>query len=222
MKSTFEAGLARKGLIDYNTAIQRTYLTRTRFNLAKPYSVIVLGYGDGWHYSEGILSYLLGDLIRTLDVYNAPVTENVIDVRSLLSEEAERWPQYTQGIRELLQHELHIDMMDYGEGILLIDIKDCEPISGYLVVIDIRKGVTLQKRLLMIRRYSSDCAAMTTGRYMIVFENPEENGNLELYDLEDKQQGIQKRRLPEYIDCTEAQRQIYDGRFYQFTNDHSH
>ena len=222
MKFTFEADLARNSVIDYNTAIQRTYLTRTRFELAKPYSVIVLGHAHGWYYGEGVLSYPLGDLIRILDVYNAAVTEDVIDVRSLLNGEAERWPQHTQGIRQLLSRDLYIDMMDYGEGILLIDIKDSYPVSGYLVVINIRKGISLQERLLMIRRYSSGCKAMTDGRYMIVCEDPESNGNLELYDLEDKQQGIQKRHLPEYIGYAEAQRQIYDGRFYLFTNTHSH
>ena len=220
MNFTFEANLARKGSIDYNTAIQRTYLTRTRFQLAKPYSVIVLGHDHGWVYRKGLLVYLLGDLIRILDVYKAAVTEDVIDVRSLLSEEAERWHQHTQGIRELLSHDLDLEFvwMDYDDGILLIYIKDFDPISRYLVVIHIRKGIPLQKRLLMIRRYSSACEAITDGRYIVVFVDPKHNSNLELYDLEDKRQGIQKRYLPSYINHATADRRIYDGWFYLLTN----
>ena len=211
MHYTYEAGLARKKSIDYNTAIQRTYLTRTRFQLAKPHSVIVLGHDHGWYYDEGLLVYALGNLIRILDVYNAANTEDVIDVKSLLGEEAKRWPPYTQRIQELLSKDLEIRHLSHGGGILLIGIDDSDCPPGYLLVIDIRKEVLLQERLLMIGRCSGDCVAKTDGRYIIVFEDPERNGNLDLYDLKDKQQRIQKLRLPEHIDYDMADRQMYDG-----------
>lgn len=218
MNFTFEADRARKGLINYNTAIQRTYVTRTRFQLAKPYSVIVLGHCHGWSYNEGLLAYPLGNLIRILDVYNAAVTEDVIDLKSLLGEEAKRWPPYTQRIQKLLSEDLDIRVFGHGGGILLIGIDDYDSPPGYLVVIDIRKEVLLQERLLMIRRCSYDCVAKTDGRYIIVFEDPQRNGNLDLYDLEDKQQRIQKLHLPKCINYYNADRQIYDGWFYLLTN----
>ena len=222
MKFAFETDLARKGLIDYNTAIQRAYLTKTRFELAKPYSVIVLGHSHGWFYGEGILAYPLGDVIRILDVYNAAVEEDVVDVRSLLGEEAGCWPQHTQGIQELLSKKHYIRMLAYREGILLFDIEDVDPPSAYLVAISIRKEVPLQKRLLMIRTCSSRCEAQTDGRYIIVFEDPKSNGNLELYDLEDERQRIQKRHLPEFTVYNDADRQIYDGCFYLLSNRRSY
>ena len=214
MKFTFETDLARKGLIDYNTAIQRAYLTRMRFGLAKPYSVIVLGHSYAWCYSKGFLAYSVGDVIRILDVYNAAIEEDVIDVRSLLCEEAERWPQHTQGIQELLSKKLFTRILDYQEGILLFNLEDFDPPSGYLVAINIRKGVPGQKRLLTIRTSSYKCKAHTDGRYIVVFEDPQRNGDLELYDLGDERQGIQKRHLPEFTVYGEVDRQIYDEWFY--------
>ena len=222
MKFTFEADLARKGLIDYNTVIQRAYLTRMRFGLAKPYSVIVLGHSYGWLYLKGFLAYPLGDVIRILDVYNAAVTEDIIDVRSLLGEEAERWPQHTQDIQEILSKKLSIRMLDYTEGILLFDVEDVDPPSAYLVAINIRKEVPVQKRLLMICTCSSRCAAQTDGRYIIVFEDPKRNGNIELYDLEDERQEIQKRHLPEFMIGKDADRQIYDGWLHLLFNKRSY
>ena len=220
MKFTLEADLARNGSIDYSTAIQRAYLTRMRYGLAKPYSVIVLGHSDGWFYREGILSYCLGDVIRILDVYNAAVTEDVIDVRSLLSEEARCWPQHIHGIEELLSDELDIWMLDYRDGVLLFRLLDSD--SGYLVAINIRKGIPMQERLLTIHECSSDCGAKTDGRYVIVLEDPKRNGRLELFDLEDKRQGIQKRHLSKYIAYSKAVYEIYDGWVYLLTNDHGY
>ena len=191
-----------------------------RFELAKPYSVIVLGHGHHWFYGEGILAYPLKDVIRILDVYNAGIEEDVIDVRSLLSEEAERWPRHTQSIQDLLSKELHIRMLDYRGGILLFNLKDVDPPSGYLVAINTLKGVPIQKRLLTIHESSSNCEAKTDGRYVIVSKDPRYDGRLELLDLEDERQGIQKRHLSEDIDYSEAVRQIYDGWFYLLTNDH--
>lgn len=183
MKYTLGADLARKGLIDYDTVIQRDYLTRMRFGLAKPYSVTVLGHSHGGLYLKGFLAYPLGDVIRVLDVYNAAVTEDVIDVRSLLGEEAERWPQYTQGIRGLLSKEFNMRIFDHTKGILLFGVDDdVDPLSTYLVAINIRKEVVVQKRLLMIRTCSRRCEAQTDGRYITVFKDPKRNGNLELYD----------------------------------------
>ena len=221
MNFTYEADRARKGLIDYNTAIKRTYVTRTRFQLAKPYSVIVLGHCHGWSYNEGLLAYPLGNLIRILDVYNAAVTEDVIDLKSLLGEEAKRWPPYTQHIEKLLSDELDIRVFGHAGGILLIGIDDSDSPPGYLIVLNIRKEVLLQERLLMIRRCSCDCVATTDGRYIVVFEDPERNGNLDLYDLEDKQQRVQNLHLPKCIDYHDVDRQIYDGWFYLLTNAHS-
>ena len=218
MKFAFETDLARKGLIDYNTAIQRAYLTKMRFELAKPYSVIVLGHSHGWFYDEGILAYPLGDVIRILDVYNAAVEEDVIDVRSLFGEKAGCWPQHTQGIQEILSKKHYISTLAYRKGILLFRIGDVDSPSAYLVAISIRKYVPLQKRLLMIRTCSSRCKAQTDGRYIIVFKDPKSNGNLELYDLEDERQGIQKRHLPEFTVYNNADRQIYDGCFYLLSN----
>ena len=220
MNFRYEAGLARKKYIDYNTAIQRTYLTRARFQLAKPYSVIVLGHGQGYFYDERLLAYQLGDLIRILDVYNAAITEDVIDVRSLLSEEAKRWPPYTQQLQELLSEDLAIRVYNHGGGILLIGIEDSESPADYLVVIDIRKEVLLQERILMIRRCSCDWMAKTDGRYIIVFDDLERNLDLDLYDLEDKQQHIQKLRLPDVIGHYKGGYQIYDGWFYLLTGDY--
>ena len=222
MKFAFETDLARKGLIDYNTAIQRAYLTKTRFELAKPYSVIVLGHSHGWFYDEGILAYPLGDVIRILDVYNAAVEEDVVDVRSLLGEDPGCWPQHTQGIQEMLSKKHYIRTLAYREGILLFNIEDADPPSAYLVAISIRKEVPLQKRLLMIRTCTSGCKAQTDGRYIIVFEDPRINGNLELYDLEDERQGIQKRHLPEFSVYNDADHQIYDGCFYLLSNRRSY
>ena len=220
MKFTFEANLARKGLIDYHTAIQRAYLTKTRFELAKPYSVIVLAHSHGWFYGEGILAYPLGDVIRILDVYNAAVEEDVVDVRSLFGEEARCWPQHIHGIKELLSDDLYIRMMDYREGILLFAIENPFSSSGYLVAINIRKKVPMQERLLTLRTCSCECEARTDGRYVIVFEDPKRSGKLKLYDLEDEQQGIQERHLPDFMIYSKAVRQIYDGWFYLLTNDH--
>ena len=200
-----------------NFTIQRTYLTRTRFQLARPYSVIVLGHGQGWFYGEGLLVYALGDIIRVLDVYNAAITEDVIDVRSLLSEEAQRWPQYTQRIQQLLLQDLDIRVLGHGGGILLIGIDDVVSPRGYLLVIDRREGILLQERLLLIRRCYCDLAK-TDGCYIIVFENRRRH-SIDLYDLEDKQQGIQNRYLPTHLDFTTADRQIHDGWFYLLIGD---
>ena len=218
MKFAFEMDLARRGLIDYNTAIQRAYLTRMRFGLAKPYSVIILAHSQGWFYGDGILAYPLGEMIRILDVYNAAVKEDVLDVRSLLGEKSGCWPQHTQGIQELLLKKYYIRILDCRNGILLFNLVDVDGPSGYLVAIDLRKEVPVQKRLLMICASSSRSEAQTDGRYIIVLEDPKDNGNLKLYDLEDELQEVQQQHLPEFMIDNDADRQIYDGWFYLISN----
>lgn len=218
MNFTYEADLARKLSIDYNTAIQRNYLTRTRFQLAKPYSVIVLGHDRGWFYGEGLLVYRLGNFIRILNVYNTAVTEDIIDLKSLLVKEVKPWNDHYARIQILLSDDLDIRIFDHGGGILLIGIDDISSQPGYLVVVDIRKGVLLPERLRMVRRCSCDCVAKTDGRYIVVFEDPKHNGFLDLYDLEDKQQRIQQLHLPRFINYHTTDRQIDDGWFYVLTN----
>ena len=166
--------------------------------------------------------YPLGDLIRILDVYNAAVTEDIIDLRSLLSEEAERWHPHTQDIRELVSRDLDLDMvwMDYKEGLLLISIKHFDSDSRYLIAINIRKGILLQERLIMTRWCSGKFVAKTNGRYIIMFEGSERFGELDLYDLEDKQQRIQKLFLPRCTNFFMEDCQIYDGWFYLLSRDY--
>ena len=186
--------------------------------------MIVLGHDHGWFYGDGFLVYQLGDMVRILDVYNAAVTEDVIDLRSLLSEESERWNPHTQGIRELLSRDLELDIvwMDYKEGLLLISMKHFHSNSLYLVVINIRKGIPLQERLLMIRWCSGNVVAKTDGRCIIVLDDSERSGNLDLYDLEDKQQRIRKLYLPGCTNLFMEDYQIYDGWFYLLGRDNHH
>ncbi len=225
MNFSFEAYLAWSGLIDFNAAIQRFYLTRTRLELAKPYSVIVLGHLDGWMFRDGHLVYPLGDLIRILDVYNAAVTEHVIDVRSVLSEAAKSWPEHHQRIQEFLSDKLDIRILGFADGFLMFGIHDFKSLRrdppGYMVVINVREGVPLQERLLKILECRvNDCEVLSDGRYMILFDYPIGNAKLELYDLEDKLQRMERRHLPRFTRRGRSDRTIYDGWYYLLTDYH--
>ncbi len=122
IRFSHEAGLAEQGTISYSTVVQRAFVTRIRYALARPHSVVLLGHGEFIYYNEGILCYVQEEFVRILDVHNASETENVVDIRALLAEEAARWPLCTADTQELHSIRFNVTVTRYEHGILSLDI----------------------------------------------------------------------------------------------------
>ena len=97
-----------------------------------------------------------------------------MDVRLLLAEEAERWPLYTQNLQQLHSGEFGIHFAAFENGILTLQLWDLGPIwyhggLHYYVMVNLRKDIPLQNRVLKVReyfRYQQD--VLTDGRHMIL------------------------------------------------------
>lgn len=77
--------MARTRSITYADAVRRAFCRREAFATARPYSVLVLGYGNACLYQCGVLCYISHENIRILNVHNASETEHVIHFPTLIS-----------------------------------------------------------------------------------------------------------------------------------------
>jgi len=176
-------------------SVQRAFVTRMRYALARPSSVVSLSHGEFVYYNEGILCYVQEEFIRILDVYKVSEIEEVVDMRALLAEEAARWPLFTADIQELLSKRFWLVINRYERGILSLDV-----FSKFkrLVIINVPlkdQNVPLKDRVRKVRNFTKySHHVRTDGRYAIYvpysrYNNEMRNAaewTVECYDLEDK------------------------------------
>jgi hypothetical protein len=116
---------------------------------AKPYSVAIVGFGDGYAYTNGGLCYVLDDTLRVLDIHKSAYSEVVVHVPRLLRE----------FLLDTEQRTGRFLILYYNEGIVSCLYTLPEPeAEAYLIVINIWK-----RRLLLA--YVLDCAEKIFSRH---------------------------------------------------------
>lgn len=102
---------------------------------AKPYSASLLAYGDHLAYCEGVLCYVDGPLVRSLNIHSAAKAEEVIDALAIdqgLAPRAE--PQLSAF---LSSHQKRITSLSYSERVLVCVCQSEEIQRYWLLVIDL-------------------------------------------------------------------------------------
>lgn len=135
-----------------------------------------------------------------------------MDVRSLLTEEAERSPLHTQDLQQLDSGEFGVHVAAFESGMLTLQLWDLGPIwyhggLHYYVMVNLRKDVRFQNRVLKVREYFRyRQVVLADGRNIILADFCRENDDLhnvaqwflECYYLEDKDRAILKL-LPQEV-----------------------
>lgn len=232
MPSSNEAKLASQDTINYQMAMVRAKVAKSNFVQARPSSVVLLGHSNRCYYAAGTVVYAVGSKIRMLDIYGAVETELVVDVRSLLAAEACRWPVFTSTIYRLLQSGFTVRSVMLQHGILAFKLSNSkqDPNQGYLFVVNVRKDISLQSRILMIREYSENDyhqEVHTDGRYLILTSRSPRHTSrpgwaVDCYNLEDNQRVTSAllRDITGRVPGRETHFRIYDGWFYILCNQH--
>ena len=105
-----EARLARDGKLSFVKAVSNAYHTREAFASARPFSVIVLGFGSDFLYRDGVLCYIQGISIHVLNVYEAADTEMIINLPPSISGPLKK-----------------MKLMSYRDNVLAILCTPCTP-----------------------------------------------------------------------------------------------
>ncbi len=114
-------------------AIERVYRIRESVASARPFSASLLAYGERFTYSEGVLCYVTGPLVRVLDTYNSSEVEQVIDVLGIYDELALRTnPPLVQP-----PTETRITSISYSERVLVCVCEAETTNEAWVVVIDL-------------------------------------------------------------------------------------
>lgn len=96
-------------------AIERVYSIRESVASTRPSSASLLAYREIFTYSEGVLCYVNGPLVRVLDIYNSSEVEQVIDVLGIYNELA----LYTNPPFFQPQTETRITNISYSKRVLV-------------------------------------------------------------------------------------------------------
>lgn len=228
MQCSDEAKSADRGTTSYSTAIQRAYVTRSRFALARPTSVVLLGHGNSCIFRGGVVAYEIDNTIRILDVQNAIETEDVVDVRAFMIEEASHWPRYATALQELLASTFTIYVKDFRSGILTSKVYN--GMNQHVFMVNTREEVSLESRLRKVRTYTMYQNEMeTNGRYMFFVSFSRANDFefpywvVDCYDLEDTERVMPSFFLKEIWSSdpgNDTAFEIYDDWFYILCNKH--
>lgn len=133
------------GTISFRQAIGRIHDMQQAVAMAEPYSVAVLSYAATFIYRDGILSYIINDEIRVLNVHRADSTEQVVDVHNILRRII---PTYRQ--QEAADRSAQITFLHYSSGVLAFLVEIDGDAHAWLILLDVTPGCT--RRLKFIRQ----------------------------------------------------------------------
>ncbi|OKL55229.1 hypothetical protein UA08_09498 [Talaromyces atroroseus] len=132
-----ESWLVYEGRVNFLQAIARLLDTRDAITTATPYYYKELSYATHFIYQKGVLSYVVEDTIRILDVHEAQTQEQVVDVRRILRRTVEGFRTFTTSLLcysdELLAFLVTLDTESY---LILLDISPEQPLKGRLRFMD--------------------------------------------------------------------------------------
>jgi hypothetical protein len=120
-------------------AIERIHKIRTSVASARPYAAALLGYGEIFTYSEGLLCYADGPVIRVLNLHSSSEYETVIDVFAL----SQRLAASSGSSNACYAEDLEIKSLSFSEGVLVCVCRTPEMDESWLFVIDL--GTELPK-----------------------------------------------------------------------------
>ena len=83
---------------------------------AKPYIVAMIGLGDAFIYSKGVLCYVLDDIIRILDLHHSHDQETVVSIPALLTQALSGMENNTTGFFRILYYSDHIISSVYSSS----------------------------------------------------------------------------------------------------------
>lgn len=133
------------GNISFRQAIGRIHDMRQAVAMAEPYSVAVLSYAATFIYRDGVLSYILDNEIRVLNVHRADSTEQVVDVHNILRRII---PTYRQ--QEAVDRSAQITFLHYASGVLAFLVEIDGDAHAWLILLDVTPGCS--RRLKFIRQ----------------------------------------------------------------------
>jgi hypothetical protein len=113
--------------------------------MAEPYSVAVLSYAATFIYRDGVLSYILDNEIRVLNVHRADSTEQVVDVHNILRRII---PTYRQ--QEAADRSAQITFLHYSSGVLAFLVEIDGDAHAWLILLDVTPGCS--RRLKFIKQ----------------------------------------------------------------------
>lgn len=134
--------------MSFRRAIGRIHDMQQAVAMAEPYSVAVLSYAATFIYRDGILSYIIDNEIRVLNVHQADRTEQVVDIHNILRRII---PTYRQ--QETANRSAQITFLHYSSGILAFLVEIDGIAHAWLVLLDVTPGCS--RRLKFIRQL--DC-----------------------------------------------------------------
>ncbi|KAF7509371.1 hypothetical protein GJ744_008094 [Endocarpon pusillum] len=125
----------REGYYSSRQAIERVHSVRQSLGSARPYSVSVLAYGEAFIYSEGVLCYVDGPLVRIIDIHGGSQVEDVVRVLTInqrLSSRVASEPSVLQPF-----DETRITGISYSERILVCLCESEATNEHWLLVVDL-------------------------------------------------------------------------------------
>lgn len=188
-----EGNKAQEHVISYSTATERVAERRQRYAQAKPSSVIVLGYGSNFIYQHGVLCYVHGNLIRILNVHGVSKTEDVIDLKRGLAQEACNWKAYGNVLRSVMD-DYECRLVDYQDQTLTCMFYTRSR-PQLLVVVDTKKEVRepdeVQKRVRLVRVCKDfyDVQIVHAERHLYCFSKQGRRWCLSVHNLDILQDG---------------------------------
>ncbi|RDW62638.1 hypothetical protein BP5796_10940 [Coleophoma crateriformis] len=117
---------------DHASALRRLAKRREAFATAEPFTVAIIGFADAYLYCNGLLSYILEDTVRILDVHNTSNTEVVIKLSELLRHELPETEHSNRGRFKVLYHADNI--------IACLYISNGIDETAYLAAFDLKLG----------------------------------------------------------------------------------
>jgi hypothetical protein len=123
------------GCVSSRQALERVQSIRQSVACAKPYSAALLAYGEVFAYSEGVLSYVDGQLVRVVDIHGASKVEEVIDV-SAISQNLACVSTLDPALL-LSSNDTQIINLSYSEGVLVCVCESEISQESWLLVIDL-------------------------------------------------------------------------------------
>ncbi|EEA27251.1 hypothetical protein TMatcc_004465 [Talaromyces marneffei ATCC 18224] len=140
-----EARWAAAGNISFRKAIGRIHDMQQAVAMAEPYSAAVLSYAATFIYRDGVLSYVIGNEIRVLNVHRADSTEQVVDVHNMLRRII---PTYRQ--QEAADRSAQITFLYYSSGVLAFLVEIDGDAHAWLILLDVTPGCS--RRIRFIRQ----------------------------------------------------------------------
>ncbi|KAI9742173.1 MAG: hypothetical protein M1818_004073 [Claussenomyces sp. TS43310] len=180
-----EATLARKGHVSWASAYRRVTKRREAVACAAPFSVSIVAFGDSHLYNGGVLSYIVDDTLRILNLHASNKSEVVVSISGLLQHITTEPDQSGKGRFRLLYH---------NEDIAACLYRSCNPVSaGWLIVINTaERSILLTRELQTVKKIF-----VRHDRNFLYYGTLSEQGYdgykcwvLEGYRFEDQQKGL--------------------------------